>query len=309
MTKANLQKVLFGAIILACLFKLIAAPVALICGILFTFIFGQPYPAKTSKFSSLLLKISVVGLGFGMNIHSATAATKDSFWLTVCSISTILIFGYFIGRAFKLPRPLSHLISSGTAICGGSAIAAIAPAINAKQEQISISLGVVFLLNSVALLVFPVFGHLIDMTQHQFGLWCAIAIHDTSSVVGAASAYGEEALKIATTVKLARALWIIPISILSAALFRNKNNKLKIPYFIFFFILVVIANTYLPFLSAIAPRCVDISSSLLVVTLFLIGTSLSFESLKRTGIKPLIQGVTLWFYVAIMSLCAIMFLN
>ena len=195
-----------------------------------------------------------------------------------------------------MPRKSSHLVASGTAICGGSAIAAVAPAVNASEKEISVSLGVVFLLNAVALVVFPFIGHLLGLSQHQFGLWSAIAIHDTSSVVGAASAYGNEALEVATTVKLARALWIIPVSLLSAFLFKNKGKKISIPWFILFFILAMLANSYLPGISTVAPA----------ITLFLIGAGLSVEKIKSVGWKPLILGIILWITVSILSLLVIM---
>ena len=201
-----------------------------------------------------------------------------------------------------MPRKSSHLVASGTAICGGSAIAAVAPAVNASEKEISVSLGVVFLLNAVALVVFPFIG----LSQHQFGLWSAIAIHDTSSVVGAASAYGNEALEVATTVKLARALWIIPVSLLSAFLFKNKGKKISIPWFILFFILAMLANSYLPGISTVAPAITAISKSALVVTLFLIGAGLSVEKIKSVGWKPLILGIILWITVSILSLLVIM---
>ena len=291
--------------IVLCATPYVSAPIALVGGFLFTLFFGHPFEKLNHKATNLLLKASVVGLGFGMNLDSALAAGRDGFWLTVCSITLVLTLGYFIGKRLGMPRRTSHLVASGTAICGGSAIAAVAPAVNASEKEMSVSLGVVFLLNAIALVVFPFVGHLLGLTQHQFGLWSAIAIHDTSSVVGAASAYGDEALMVATTVKLARALWIIPISLLSAVLFKSSGKKISIPWFIFFFILAMLANTYLPFVSTFGPAINSISKTALVVTLFLIGAGLSVEKIKSVGWEPLILGIVLWVVVSILSLIAI----
>jgi uncharacterized integral membrane protein (TIGR00698 family) len=252
-----------------------------------------------SKAVNWLLKIAVVGLGFGMNLKETLAAGRDGFLLTVFSILATLILGYFLGKLLKMNRKSSHLISSGTAICGGSAIAAVSPIISASPKDISISLGVIFLLNSIALIVFPPLGHLFGLDQHQFGLWCAIAIHDTSSVVGAAYTFGEEALKVATTVKLARALWIIPLSLFSIFLFKGKGKSLKIPYFIFFFILAIVLNSYLPIPEILTAGITSVSKSLLILTLFLIGAGLSLEKIKSAGWKPMILGVSLWVFISV----------
>ena len=241
-----------------------------------------------------------------MNVQSALQVGREGVGLTVASITTVLILGYLVGGWLKMPRKSSHLVASGTAICGGSAIAAVAPAVNASEKEISVSLGVVFLLNAAALVVPPLIGLLLGLSQHPSGLWSAIAIHDTSSVVGAASAYGNEALEVATTVKLARALWIIPVSLLSAFLFKNKGKKISIPWFILFFILAMLAYSYLPGISTVAPAITAISKSALVVTLFLIGAGLSVEKIKSVGWKPLILGIILWITVSILSLLVIM---
>ncbi|MGL4993054.1 MAG: YeiH family protein [Bacteroidales bacterium] len=308
MNKIMLQKGLFVVLLLLCMSSLIPAPAALVGGFLFTFLFGHPYSSQSSKWISLLLKVSVVGLGFGMNLGVALQSGKDGFWLTVSSIFLIMITGFFLGKMFKLPKKLTHLVSSGTAICGGSAIAAVSPAVKADENEISVSLGVVFLLNSIALIVFPIMGHFFELSQHQFGLWSAIAIHDTSSVVGAASAYGEEALMVATTVKLARALWIIPLSIFSAIVFKSRDSKISIPWFIFLFVAAMTMNTYIPALHVITPTIFSVSKLLLVVTLFLIGASLSIEKIKKVGFKPLILGVILWIMISILSLLAILYI-
>jgi uncharacterized integral membrane protein (TIGR00698 family) len=251
----------------------------------------------------------VIGLGFGMNVNSAFSAGKEGFLFTIISIVSTLILGTFLGKWFKIEKKTSHLISCGTAICGGSAIAAIAPVIQSDEKQTSVALGVIFILNSVALFLFPAVGHWLDLSQKEFGLWCAIAIHDTSSVVGAASKYGTEALQIATTVKLARALWIIPVALITSLVFKNKSNTIKIPYFIGLFILAMIANTYLPQMESVAPHLVSIAKIGLTVTLFLIGAGLNRSVLKSVGLKPFAQGVLLWTFIAIATLFSIIYLK
>lgn len=303
------RKALFVLCVVLCATPYLSAPIALLGGFLFTFLLGHPFPKLSGKATGLLLKASVVGLGFGMNVHSALQVGREGLWLTIASISTVLILGYAIGRWLHMRRKMSHLVASGTAICGGSAIAAVAPAVKANEKETSVSLGVVFLLNSLALLLFPILGHWLGLTQHQFGLWSAIAIHDTSSVVGASSAYGAEALNVATTVKLARALWIIPVSLLSALLFRSSGKKISIPWFIGFFIIAMLMNSYLPFVSVFNTQVVAISKAALVVTLFLIGSSLSVEKIRSVGFRPLVLGILLWIVVSVGSLLAILYLG
>ncbi len=311
--KNALVKVGFLLALVLCATPYVSAPIALVGGFLFTLFLGHPFAKLNHKATNILLKVSVVGLGFGMNIHSALHVGREGLWLTIASITTVLVLAFILGGWFRMPRKSSHLIGSGTAICGGSAIAAVAPAVDASEKEISVSLGVIFLLNSLALIIFPFVGHLLGLTQHQFGMWSAIAIHDTSSVVGAASAYGEEALQVATTVKLARALWIIPVSLLSAFLFKSKGKKISIPWFIGSFIVAMLINSYLPlagafgtaFAASVAPAIADISKALLVVTLFLIGAGLSLDKIKSVGFKPLILGICLWVVVSILSLLAI----
>lgn len=298
------KKYLFIALALTCAAPFVSAPLALIIGFIFTFFLGNPMPKFTSKTTSWLLKASVVGIGFGMNIQQALKAGREGLWLTIFSIFIVLTLGYLLGKWLKIGRRMSHLISSGTAICGGSAIAAVAPAIEAKDEEISISLGVIFLLNSIALIIFPLLGHYFNLSEHQFGLWSAIAIHDTSSVVGAASSYGEQALQVATTVKLTRALWIIPVSLLSVLLFRSKSKKISIPWFIFLFVAAMLVNSYID-LAPINMWIYQLSKSMLVVTLFLIGSSISVSAIKKTGLKPILLGVILWIIISIISLVAI----
>lgn len=298
-------KGLIVALALICLHPAIGSPLALVAGFVFRFFLGHPFETMGKKAVSWLLKIAVVGLGFGMNISQTLEAGKDGLVLTTSSIVFVLVVGFLLGRLFKVSRESTHLISTGTAICGGSAIAAVAPVIRATEKDISISLGVVFLLNSIALLIFPPIGHFFDLSQHQFGLWSAIAIHDTSSVVGAAHAYGAEALQVATTVKMARVLWIIPISILSVFLFKGGQQKIKIPWFIFLFILAIIINTYVDLPTSFTTGITTSSKSLLVLTLFLVGAGLSIDKIKAAGWKPIALGTSLWLLVSVLSLLAI----
>jgi len=272
-------------------------------------VFGNPFVAFNHIAITYLLQFSVIGLGFGMNATAAISAGKEGFILTIFSIFSTLILGAFLGKWLKTDKKTSHLISCGTAICGGSAIAAISPVIKSNENQTSIALGVIFILNSIALFVFPFIGHQLDLSQKEFGLWCAIAIHDTSSVVGAANKYGAEALQIATTVKLARALWIIPISLLTAVIFKNKSQKIKIPYFIGLFILAMLFNSYVPQTAIVSPYIVNIAKIGLTITLFLIGATLNINTLKAVGVKPLLQGVFLWIFIAGLGLASILYLN
>lgn len=293
---------LFALFILLCLSGYISSPVALMLGFLFTLFLGKPLEKFTGKSIQYLLKISVVGLGFGMYLMETLKTGKEGFTLTILTISATLILGFFLSKFLKIEKKLGHLITSGTSICGGSAIAAVSPVIKANSKTISLALGVVFLLNSIALFIFPPIGHFFNLTQHQFGLWAAVAIHDTSSVVGAAMEYGEEALRVATTVKLARTLWIIPVSLISMLLFKNNEGKIKIPWFILFFVIAILLNTYLDLPLTLTQSITGISKRLLVVTLFLVGTSLSLQDLKQTEIRPFVLGLILWIFISIGSL-------
>ncbi|WP_276962097.1 putative sulfate exporter family transporter [Bacteroides graminisolvens] len=282
-------------------------PVALFLGLAFALLCGQAHPKFNKKTSKYLLQYSVVGLGFGMNLHAALASGKEGMEFTILSVVGTMLIGWFIGRkVLKVDRDTSYLISSGTAICGGSAIAAVGPVLRAKDSEMSVALGTIFVLNAIALFVFPVIGHWLGMSQHEFGTWAAIAIHDTSSVVGAGAAYGEEALKVATTIKLTRALWIIPLAFVTSFLFKSKGQKVSIPWFIFFFILAMVVNTYL---LAGAPQVGQIINHIarkgLTITLFFIGASLSRDVLKSVGIKPLVQGVLLWMVISLSTLAYI----
>ena len=241
------QQIIFVIFLLFCMTSFISPPIALLLGLIVANLSGHPFLHLNHKATHILLQVSVVGLGFGMNVNSALSAGKEGFLFTIASILSTLILGTFLGKWLKTEKKTSHLISCGTAICGGSAIAAIAPVLKSDEKQISIALGVIFILNSVALFLFPAVGHWLDLSQKEFGLWCAIAIHDNSSVVGAASKFGPEALQIATTVKLARALWIIPVALLTAVIFKNKSSKIKIPYFIGLFIFGAIMAKLLQF--------------------------------------------------------------
>lgn len=303
----TLQQIIFVLLLLLCLFPIISPPIALLLGLVVANLSGHPFLHLNHKATNILLQVSVVGLGFGMNVHSAVAAGKEGFFFTVGSIIVTIFFGTLLGKWFKIQKKTSHLISCGTAICGGSAIAAIAPVIQSDEKQTSVALGVIFILNSIALFVFPLVGHWLNMSQNDFGLWCAIAIHDTSSVVGAANRYGAEALQVATTVKLARALWIIPVALVTAVVFKNKTSKLKIPYFIGLFILAMICNTYFSSVGNIAPHLVSIAKTGLTVTLFLIGAGLNRSVLKSVGLLPLVQGVVLWISIAVGTLLAILY--
>lgn len=282
-------------------------PVALFLGLAFALLCGQAHPKFNKKTSKYLLQYSVVGLGFGMNLHAALASGKEGMEFTILSVVGTMLIGWFIGRkVLKVDRDTSYLISSGTAICGGSAIAAVGPVLRAKDSEMSVALGTIFVLNAIALFVFPIIGHWLGMSQHEFGTWAAIAIHDTSSVVGAGAAYGEEALKVATTIKLTRALWIIPLAFVTSFLFKSKGQKVSIPWFIFFFILAMVVNTYL---LAGAPQVGQIINHIarkgLTITLFFIGASLSRDVLKSVGVKPLVQGVLLWMVISLGTLAYI----
>jgi uncharacterized integral membrane protein (TIGR00698 family) len=244
-----------------------------------------------------------------LNIYEAAEVGKEGVVFTVISIFTTIFVGLFLGKILSTPKKTSILISTGTAICGGSAIAAMTPVIDANENETSVSLGIIFVLNSLALFIFPVIGELLNMTQEQFGFWSAIAIHDTSSVVGAAQKYGDEALKIATTVKLERALWIIPVSLITAFYYKKNGNKIAIPYFIFLYVLAMVINTFVPNIESISAVIVYIAKRGLTLTLFLIGAGLSKEALKAIGIKPLIQGILLWVFISVLSLIAILYIK
>lgn len=285
---------------------LVDAPYALGGGLVFALIFGNPLKKLSQDVSKHLLRWSIVGLGFGMNINAVAQAGMSGIGFTIATIVGTLILGFLIGKLLKIDENTSTLISSGTAICGGSAIAAVGPVIGADSKSMSVSLITVFILNAVALFVFPHLGTLFQLTQEQFGIWSAIAIHDTSSVVGASSKYGDEALRIATTVKLTRALWIIPLAVTLAFIKKGKNKKVSIPWFILFFIIASIITTLVPQGEEVYQWIKTVAKHGLVLTLFLIGSSLTREDIKTVGFKPMIQGVILWIIISVSSLLAVM---
>ena len=286
----------------------VTPPVALFVGLAFALLCGQAYPKFNKKVSKKLLQYSVVGLGFGMNLHASLASGKEGMLFTIISVMGTMILGMFIGRKLlKVNRDTSYLISSGTAICGGSAIAAVGPVIKAKDSDMSVALATIFVLNAIALFIFPVFGNWLGLTQQEFGTWAAIAIHDTSSVVGAGAAYGEEALQVATTIKLTRALWIIPLALATSVIFKNGGKKINIPWFILWFVVAILINTYLlDSVPEVGKAISGLARKGLIVTMFFIGASLSTDVLKAVGVKPLIQGVLLWVVISVGSLAYIL---
>lgn len=280
----------------------------LFIGLVFALLCGQAYPTFNKNISKKLLQYSVIGLGFGMNLQASLASGKEGMLFTIISVIGTLLIGMFIGcKILKLNRNTSYLISSGTAICGGSAIAAVGPIIKAKDTDMSMALATVFILNAIGLFLFPALGHWLGLSQQEFGTWAAIAIHDTSSVVGAGAAYGEEALQVATTIKLTRALWIIPLALVTSIIFRSEGKKISIPWFIFFFIVAMLINTYLlANYPEIGKFIAGIARKGLIITMFFIGASLSVDVIKSVGIRPLLQGVLLWIIISAASLAYIL---
>ncbi len=309
------RKIIFLVLLVVCVvIPDISAPVALFTGLIIALTIGHPFLDMNKKATTLLLQISVVCLGFRMNFEEAMKAGKEGFLFTVGTIALTLLAGYFIGKKLKIDDNTSTLISNGTAICGGSAIAAVAPIVKANGQQISVALGTIFILNSIALFIFPPLGAMLHLTDQQFGTWCAIAIHDTSSVVGAAGKFSSAALQVATTIKLERALWIIPVSLLTAYM-KKSTGKIKIPYFIFYFVLAILVATYLPvYIPALATKIGDktifgwtsfVGVRGTVGTLFLIGSGLSVQALQQVGWRPIVQGVILWILIGSVSLFVI----
>ena len=286
----------------------VTPPVVLFIGLVFALLCGQAYPTFNKNVSKKLLQYSVIGLGFGMNLQASLASGKEGMLFTIISVVGTLLIGMFIGcKVLKLNRNTSYLISSGTAICGGSAIAAVGPIIKAKDTDMSMALATVFILNAIGLFLFPILGHWLGLSQQEFGTWAAIAIHDTSSVVGAGAAYGEEALQVATTIKLTRALWIIPLALITSIIFRSDGKKISIPWFILFFIVAMLINTYLlADYPEIGKFIAGIARKGLIITMFFIGASLSVDVIKSVGIRPLLQGVLLWIIISAASLAYIL---
>jgi uncharacterized integral membrane protein (TIGR00698 family) len=287
----------------------VTPPVALFAGLLFALTCGQAYPKWNKRVSKMLLQYSVVGLGFGMNLQASLASGREGMMFTILSVIGTMVLGMLIGvKLLKVDKDTAYLISSGTAICGGSAIAAVGPVIKAKEHEMSVALATIFVLNAIALFVFPVLGHWLGLSQQAFGTWAAIAIHDTSSVVGAGAAYGEKALEVATTIKLTRALWIIPLALVTSAMRHEKGSKISVPWFIFYFIAAMLLNTYvLDGVPQVGQAVSSIARKGLILTMFFIGASLSRDVLRSVGIKPLVQGVLLWIVISVGSLAYILF--
>lgn len=302
------SNIIYILLLLLSLSPWISPPIALFTGIVFAIFFNNPYPVFNKLVSKYLLQFSVVGLGFSMNLYASLESGLNGLIFTIISVTSVMVIGWLIGKKMNLNKSTSYLISTGTAICGGSAIAAVSPVIKTNSKEISIALGTIFILNAIALFIFPPLGHLLNLSQEQFGFWAAIAIHDTSSVVGAGVAYGTEALKIATTVKLTRALWIVPMVFITSFIFKNKADKVYIPWFILFFVLAMIANTFLDIPEKLLNAISIISHKGLTLTLFMIGCSLSLETIKEVGVKPLLLGISLWFLIGLMSLAAVFFI-
>jgi len=301
----NTKNIFFVGLVVAAS-GLISIPLALLTGLIYGLSFPHPYHLDAKKLSAFLLQASIVGLGFGMNLHEVLKAGRHGFLYTALSISFAVLLGLGIGRLFKVQHIPSLLISAGTAICGGSAIAAVGPVVNAGEEEMAVSLGTVFMLNSVALFLFPAVGYALHLTQSQFGLWSALAIHDTSSVVGATAKYGPQALIIGTTIKLARALWIVPVAF-TIAILKKSKSRISWPWFILLFCLAAVASTYLPSFGSLYPKLSTLGKTGMTVTLYLIGTGISKSTLKQVGVRPLLQGLLLWAIVATASLALICF--
>lgn len=296
------QTLPFVCALILCATPYVTSPTALVLGFFLSSFGLIPTGLPIAKITKKLLSYSIIGLGFGIPFEQALRVTSHGIGLIMVTIFSTLIAGWYISKKIGLEHKTGYLIASGTAICGGSAIAAVAPAINADDDQIGLALGTVFALNSVALFIFPAIGHWFHLSQYDFGTWAAIAIHDTSSVVGAASAYGEEALKTATTLKLARALWIIPVALISALLFQRQSKTIKVPYFIFLYCGAIAISDALPGYETLYVSIFSLAKQALVVCLMLIGCGLSFERLKAAGSRPLLFGVGLWVTISASSL-------
>src|SRR5580704_12956927 len=299
------MSVFFLALILAAT-GLISPPLALLGGLVYGFAALHPFHVESKRLAKFLLQASVVALGFGMNLHQVLQAGRSGFLYTAVSITVAMLLGLGFGYLLHVGKKSSFLISAGTAICGGSAIAAVGPIAEANEEEMGVSLGAVFILNTAALFLFPLIGYALHMSQAQFGLWSALAIHDTSSVVGATAKYGPTALAIGTTIKLARALWIVPLCFVTAVTLKSKA-RIQWPWFILFFCFAALLNTLLPSFNSVFGAFNHLGKIGLTVTLFLIGASLNRETLRRVGVRPLLQGLTLWIIVGSSTLALILF--
>lgn len=302
------RKIIFITCLLICAFPQVGTAAGLIMGILFSLLLGNPWLRNSAKLSKIILQISVVGLGFGLSLGEVLQTGKDSVIFTIVGITFTLVVGFSLGKVFNTNRNTSALISFGTAICGGSAIAAMAPVLKAEDDETAIALATVFTLNSVALLLFPVVGHALHLSQNVFGTWAGLAIHDTSSVVGAAASYGAHALAIGTIVKLTRAIWIIPV-VVGTAWLKESNQRAKVPLFIIGFIFAATIRTLLPQYGIYCGELSALARQSLVVTLFLIGAGLSREVLRKVGFRPLVQGVTLWLIVSSLTLASLLYIG
>jgi uncharacterized integral membrane protein (TIGR00698 family) len=299
-------RIYFIAAIIAIVVFRLSPTVALLMGIACGIFFVNPYPSSSRTWTKILLQGSIIGLGFGMDFRAVMEAGRDGFVFTLVTITLAIGVGYVLGRMLNVERVISYLVSVGTAICGGSAIAAVSQVMNAGEKEISVSIGIVFILNAVALLLFPVIGEMAGLSQYEFGLWAAIAIHDTSSVVGAASHYGNEALMTATTIKLSRALWIIPVALLTSLVFGKQSKAKLFPWFIFFFLVASLVNTYVRLPGSATTWILIAAKTGFSATLFLIGSGISVEKIRSVGLRPLLQGIILWVLIVIASLLLIM---
>lgn len=298
-------------------------PIALVAGILFALVIGHPFAHWNHKVTKWLLQICVVLLGFGMDLPVVLKLGLNGSLFAAFTIGTTLLLGWWLGRKLKLGGKTSTLLSAGTAICGGSAIAAVSSVIDATEAEIAVSIGTIFLLNAVALYVFPPVGHLLHLSQTQFGLWAGVAIHDISSVVGAGLSYGSDALNTATAVKLSRTLWIVPLTLAIAFTFRrsqrtaakkdgvqrSRYTKIAVPWFIGFFLLASLIRSYVPAVSTWSPQISEVARRGMILVLFLIGASLSLRALRTVGWRTVTVGLTLWAFISVSSVCAIVFLK
>jgi len=298
----KILRYLYFAIPVLCLFPFVSPPLALLCGIILSLGGIENPVSKTGKLTKYLLQASIVLMGFGMSLTEVLETGKTAFVITAVTVFVTFAVGLLLGKIFKVDKPISMLVSGGTSICGGSAIAAIAPVINAKNNQISFALVVIFVLNAFALLIFPVIGHWFNMDEVHFGYWAAIAIHDTSSVVGACATYGDIALQTGTTVKLTRTLWIIPLVFVISLINRNKSAKVTVPWFILFFLLAILIETYVPGMEKVDGFLTWLGRRGMTISLFFIGASIKLSEVKSVGIYPFLQGICLWIVISVLSL-------
>jgi len=300
------RKIIFVLAAALSLMPFISSPLALFLGVIISQVIGNPFGKQVSKVTKLLLQVSVVGLGFGMNLYDAAEAGQSAIIFTVGSISGTILLGLLLGKVMSIPKKTGLLLSVGTAICGGSAIAAVSPIIEANEKEIAVSLGIVFILNALALFIFPPLGHILHLSETQFGWWAAFAIHDTSSVVGAAQQFGQHALHLATTIKLERALWIIPVSLVTAIAFKSSGKKISIPYFILWYVIAMSINTFFPVIAPVGEVAVLIAKKGLTLTLFLIGTGMTRSAIASVGLRPMLLAVLLWVVISAGSLMVIL---